>query len=60
MRRSALSRLSLCVAAIGALAASTYLVAPSLASEDAVVIPAPVLDVQGADGLQRIVDEENA
>ena len=43
------------VAALGALAVSTYLVAPSLASEDAVVIPAPTVDVQPADGIQTAV-----
>jgi peptide-methionine (S)-S-oxide reductase len=52
MRRTALG-LSLCVAAIAAL--STYLVAPSLAAEDAVVIPAPAIDVQPSDGIQTAV-----
>jgi peptide-methionine (S)-S-oxide reductase len=55
MRRPIFSRLSLCVAAIGALAISTYLVAPSLASEDAVVIPAPAVDIKPADGIQTAV-----
>jgi len=44
MSRHAFHRLSLCAAAIGALAISTLLVAPSLASEDAVVIAPPALD----------------
>jgi peptide-methionine (S)-S-oxide reductase len=55
MRRSPFSRLSLCVAAIGALAVSTYLAVPSLAAEDAVVIPAPAVDVQASDGIQTAV-----
>jgi peptide-methionine (S)-S-oxide reductase len=55
MRRPSFSRLSLCVAAIGALAISTYLVAPSLASEDAVVIPAPAVDAKASDGIQTAV-----
>jgi peptide-methionine (S)-S-oxide reductase len=55
MRRSPFSRLSLCVAAIGALAVSTYLAAPSLAAEDAVVIPAPAVDAQASDGIQTAV-----
>ena len=41
MPKSSLSRLSLCAAAIGALAVAAFAVAPSLAAEDAVVIPAP-------------------
>jgi peptide-methionine (S)-S-oxide reductase len=55
MRRPTLSRLSLCAAAIGALAMSTMLVAPSLASEDAVIIPVPAIDAQASDGLQTAV-----
>src|SRR4051794_35662938 len=55
MPRSVLRRLSLSVAALGALAVSTYLVAPSLASEDAVVIPAPTVDAQLSDGIQTAV-----
>jgi peptide-methionine (S)-S-oxide reductase len=55
MRHPSLTRLSLCAAAIGALAMSAFLVAPSLASEDAVVIPAPVLDAAAADGIQTAV-----
>jgi peptide-methionine (S)-S-oxide reductase len=53
MRRS-FSRLSLCAAALGALALSSVL-APLRASEDAVVIPAPAVDVQAADGMQTAV-----
>jgi peptide-methionine (S)-S-oxide reductase len=53
MRRS-FSHLSLCVATLGALALSSVL-APLRASEDAVVIPAPALDVQAADGVQTAV-----
>ena len=45
MSRSHLSRLSICAAAIGALAVSAFLAAPSRAAEDAVVIPAPAVDV---------------
>jgi peptide-methionine (S)-S-oxide reductase len=55
MRHPSLTRLSLCAAAIGALAMSAFLVAPSLASEDAVVIPAPALDAAAADGIQTAV-----
>jgi peptide-methionine (S)-S-oxide reductase len=55
MRRPSLSRLSLCAAAVGALAISTILAAPSLASEDAVVIPAPAMDAQAPDGIQTAV-----
>ena len=41
MPKSSLSRLSLCAAAIGALAVAAFVVAPSLAAEDAVIIPPP-------------------
>ncbi|MGY4318568.1 peptide-methionine (S)-S-oxide reductase MsrA [Bradyrhizobium quebecense] len=41
MPKSSLSRLSLYAAAIGALAVTAFAVAPSLAAEDAVVIPPP-------------------
>src|SRR5438477_12656899 len=54
MRRSHLSRLSLC-AAIGALAIAALAIAPSPAAEDAVVIPPPAADVPPADGLQTAV-----
>ncbi len=55
MRRSHLSRLSLCAAAIGALAIAALAVAPSRAAEDAVVIPPPAADVPPVDGLQTAV-----
>ena len=55
MSRSPFSRLSLCAAAIGALAISAFVVVPSLAAEDAVVIPAPTADVPAADGVQTAV-----
>jgi len=55
MRRSHLSRLSLCAAAVGALAIGAFAVAPSRAAEDAVVIPPPAVDVPSADGLQTAV-----
>ena len=41
MPKSSLSRLSLCAAAISALAVAAFAVAPSLAAEDAVIIPPP-------------------
>ncbi|QIG94936.1 peptide-methionine (S)-S-oxide reductase MsrA [Bradyrhizobium sp. 6(2017)] len=41
MPKSSLSRLSVCAAAIGALAVAAFAVAPSLAAEDAVIIPPP-------------------
>jgi peptide-methionine (S)-S-oxide reductase len=49
------SRLSLSAAAIGALAIASLAVAPSRASEEAVIIPAPATDVQAADGIQTAV-----
>jgi len=49
------SRLSLCAATVGALAVAAFAIAPSLAAEDAVVIPAPTADAQAADGLQTAV-----
>src|SRR5712692_573409 len=55
MSRSQFSRLSLCAAAIGALAIAAFNVAPSLAAEDAVIIPAPTSDVQAAGGIQTAV-----
>ena len=55
MRPHLFNRLSLCAAAIGALAASAFVIAPSIAAEDAVVIPAPVMDVAATDGLQTAV-----
>jgi len=55
MRRSQLSRLSLCAAAIGALAIAAFAVAPSRAAEDAVGVPPPAADVPPSDGLQTAV-----
>jgi peptide-methionine (S)-S-oxide reductase len=55
MRRSQLSRLSLCAAAIGALAIAAFAVAPSRAAEDAVLVPPPAADVPPSDGLQTAV-----
>ena len=48
-------RLSLCIAAVGALAIAAFVVAPSFAAEDAVVIPAPAMDVPASDGIQTAV-----
>jgi peptide-methionine (S)-S-oxide reductase len=50
-----ISRLSLCVAAIGALAIAAFATAPSRAAEEAVIIPPPATDVQAADGIQTAV-----
>jgi peptide-methionine (S)-S-oxide reductase len=55
MTRRSLKRLSLCAAAIGLLAVSVLKIAPSLAAEDAVIIPPPAVDVQNASGLQTAV-----
>jgi peptide-methionine (S)-S-oxide reductase len=55
MRRHPFNRLSLSAAAIGALAISSLLVAPTRAAEDAVIIPAPTLDAQPSDGVQTVV-----
>src|ERR1700692_678959 len=55
MSRSRFSRLSLCAAAVGALAITAFAIAPSRAAEDAVIIPAPAADVQAADGVQTAV-----
>ena len=49
------SRFSLCAAALGALAISAFIAAPSRAAEDAVIIPAPAADVQTSDGIQTAV-----
>jgi peptide-methionine (S)-S-oxide reductase len=49
------SRLSLCAAAVGALALAGLAIAPSHAAEDAVVIPAPAIDAKASDGLQTVV-----
>src|ERR1700733_8233911 len=55
MSRSQFSRLSLCAAAIGALAITAFAIVPSRAAEDAVVIPPPAQDVAASDGLQTVV-----
>jgi peptide-methionine (S)-S-oxide reductase len=55
MSRTQLSRLSLCAAAFGALAIAAFVVAPSRAAEDAVVIPAPAADAVPSDGIQTVV-----
>ena len=55
MSRSPFSRLSLCAAAIGALAISAFVIAPSRAAEDAVIIPAPAADVTASDDSQTAV-----
>jgi peptide-methionine (S)-S-oxide reductase len=55
MPRSQFSRLSLCAAAIGALAIAAFAIAPSRAAEEAVIIPAPATDVKAADGIQTAV-----
>ena len=55
MNRRQFSRLSLCAAAFGALALAVFAVAPSRATEEAVVIPAPALDSRDADGIQTAV-----
>ena len=49
------SRLSRCAAAIGALALTALTAAPALAAEDAVVVPAPAVDVHPASGIQTVV-----
>jgi len=53
MRRT-LHRISLCAAALGALALSSA-IAPLRAAEDAVIIPAPAVDAKAADGVQTAV-----
>jgi peptide-methionine (S)-S-oxide reductase len=52
---SQISRLSLCAAAIGALAIAAFVAVPTRAAEEAVVIPTPAADVTAADGLQTAV-----
>jgi peptide-methionine (S)-S-oxide reductase len=54
MPRHSLSRLSLC-AAISALAMSAFTATPSMAAEDAVVIPPPAVDAREASGTQTAV-----
>lgn len=53
MRRS-LNCISLCAAALGALALSSVLT-PVRAAEDAVIVPAPAVDAMAADGTQTAV-----
>jgi peptide-methionine (S)-S-oxide reductase len=53
MSLSQFSRLSLC--ALGALAITALAARPLFAAEDAVVVPAPTVDVQAADGIQTVV-----
>ena len=55
MTRRPLSRFSMYAAAIGLLAISAIKIAPSLAAEDAVIIPPPVVDVQNASAVQTAV-----
>jgi peptide-methionine (S)-S-oxide reductase len=55
MPRSQFSRLSLCAAAIGALALAAFAIAPSRAAEEAVIIPAPTVDARDGDGIQTVV-----
>ncbi|KWV48000.1 methionine sulfoxide reductase A [Bradyrhizobium macuxiense] len=54
MSRRSLSRLSLYAATIGALAVAAFAVAPSLAAEDAVIIPPPATDAHET-GVQTAV-----
>jgi len=54
-RSSHFSRLSLGIAAIGALAIAGFVAAPSFAAEDAVVIPAPAMDEPASGGVQTVV-----
>ena len=55
MRRSQFSRFSLSAAALGALAITAFIAAPSRAAEDAVIIPAPATDVPASAGIQTVV-----
>jgi peptide-methionine (S)-S-oxide reductase len=55
MSRILVSRLSRCAAAIGALALTALTAAPALAAEDAVIVPAPAVDVRTASGIQTAV-----
>ena len=55
MTRRSLTRFSMYAAAIGLLAISAIKLAPSLAAEDAVVIPTPAVDVQNENGIQTAV-----
>ena len=53
--RRPFSRLSLCAAAVGALAAAAFVASPLRAAEDAVVIPAPAMDAPSSGGVQTVV-----
>ena len=55
MTRRSFRRLSLYAAAIGLLAISAIKIAPSLAAEDAVIIPPPAVDLENASGMQTVV-----
>ena len=55
MSRRQFSRLALGAAALGALALFAFAIAPSLAAEDAVVIPPPAMDAKATDGVQTAV-----
>ena len=55
MRRNLFSRLSLGAAAISALTITAFMVGPLRAAEDAVVIPAPTIDVPAPEGVQTAV-----
>jgi peptide-methionine (S)-S-oxide reductase len=55
MSRIRFSRLSRCAAAIGALALTALTAAPALAAEEAVIVPAPAVDVRAASGIQTAV-----
>ena len=55
MTRRSLSRFSMYAAAIGLLAVSAIKIAPSLAAEDAVIIPPPAVDVKNTSGVQTVV-----
>jgi peptide-methionine (S)-S-oxide reductase len=55
MSSSYLSRVSIGVAALGALAATAFFAVPSRAAEDAVIIPAPAMDAAPSDGIQTVV-----
>ncbi|MGA7717537.1 MAG: peptide-methionine (S)-S-oxide reductase MsrA, partial [Bradyrhizobium sp.] len=55
MTRRSFSRLSTYAAAIGLLAITAIKIAPSLAAEDAAIIPPPAADVQSANSIQTVV-----
>lgn len=53
--RSHFNRLSFGAAVLGALAIAAFAVAPSLAAEDAVIIPPPAVDAKPSDAIQTVV-----